>query len=209
MEELTELAVVRIAHYLGRRDCVFWSRCSTYLYAVVSKCCYLRLTVKQAEVVERVLALRASDWGSGRHSRFPKGFVVATGTSTGKTLISLVCAKQMLLRGQRVLLSVESRLLLQWLGEYKKFAEPLALPPLVVVEPDWLQQYSAHRGQCLVVSSRVHVSPRFLITPGSLSQQLHTVDWNVRAIWQWSLSVGMVGAWRWILQTAAHRQETP
>jgi len=179
----------RIGDYLSRQACVHWSRCCRQLHALVSQCCYLRLTELQAGVVRSVLALRLADWVTARNKvKFPAKFVVATGTSTGKTAIMLACAAQMLERGQRVLIAVELRLISQWLAEYDKFAAALRLPPLLVIDARdaWLGEYAQRGGRCLVVAPRLYAShnpakmgPQTAASIRRAVTALRSVEWDV------------------------------
>lgn len=138
MDSLTLFTVRDIAHYLTRIDCIFWSRCSKAMYALVSPACYLRLTREQSAVVERVLALTPEDWHSHfsltlTHS-FPPQYVISTGTSTGKTVMAYVVATEHVRRGRSALVVVQRKLYAQWIGEYHKFQVDMKLAPLLVVE---------------------------------------------------------------------------
>lgn len=174
METLEWLAAERIGTFLDRRDAVRWSWCSRQLNVLVRQCCALRLTDQQIEVVRKVLALDAGQWAVAYGNRFPAAFTVSTGTSTGKTAISLACADRLVRRGERVLLLHDVRLQAQFVEEYRKFAERLDLLPLIVADKDWLERYQEHGGRCLVAAARLSRS----IARRGWQQDLLRVGWD-------------------------------
>jgi hypothetical protein len=130
-----------ICQYLTRADCIRLSRCSKGLHQLLEKCCYLRLTQKQAAIVDKIRSMDNAQWQMERRKNlqgwhnswtFPRENVVSTGTSTGKTAMALVAASCMVREGKPCMITVEDRLVPQWLDEWRKFERDLGLLPLIV-----------------------------------------------------------------------------
>ena len=139
-----------VSKYLTREECIHWSRVSKAVYALVSPTCYLRLTREQVEVVNRALALDDKEWkrvfepneaGQVNHETFPNDYIISTGTSTGKTVMSYVIASEYVRRGKKPLIIVDRKLFIQWVDEYNKFQEDMKLAPLTVINKEWDSNY--------------------------------------------------------------------
>jgi len=138
----------QITLYLSRRDCVQWSRCARHCYDHLAKYCHLRLTQKQAEVVDQLMRLDRESWRReklqrwtvhrpwigvpqyGDNCTFPADYVITTGTSTGKTAMALAAASKWVRQQKPCLLVVLDGMVPQWIEEHKKFSEYLGLAAL-------------------------------------------------------------------------------
>lgn len=130
---------------------------------MVSEFCHLRLTDKQKEIAAKILALDPEAWNdimwremtdqdkllnhlpSGR--AFPNGFIVASGPSTGKSAIVLNILGRFYRDNIPAFVIVPLKLVRQWEGEAKKFADAFLLPPPCIVHhrlnPQWKRQLNA------------------------------------------------------------------
>lgn len=184
METLGHWELRRVCQCLSRVDCIQWSRVSRQWHAQLQELCHLRLTESQAQIVDKLLALRAADWtrsldaqsaiGQGLEPyledvRFPSQFTLSTGPSTGKTLVTLYASGALLRRGQPSFIVAPLRLVPQWCAEHAKFQRDLALPPLLVAHPshsaDWRARLEREPQQLVLVPSSVVRSDGDLLPP--------------------------------------------
>jgi len=157
MDQLGPYALAPIARQLTRRQCVWWSWTCRHLQMALRDLCDLRLTPAQAEVVQQIVATDARRWAqlyaqqpaqpvqpplllmfapyAPKPLPFPQRYTVASGPSTGKTLIALYAASKLTRAGTPTMLVAPLKLCHQWRAEHQKFAAQLGLAPLCVVHP--------------------------------------------------------------------------
>lgn len=160
MDTLGPYELAAIARGLSRRDCIRWSLVNKHFSSALQELCDLRLTSKQAEVVNLIVNKTSERWKSfsdnisqGRgqlapwqhrhygHYKFPSEYAVASGPSTGKTAIALYTAAKLLRLGKPTLLCAPLKLCHQWLAEHAKFAEQFKLPAICMIHPNFNQPH--------------------------------------------------------------------
>lgn len=185
----------QITLYLSRRDCVQWSRCARHCYEHLAKYCHLRLTQKQADVVDQMMKLDREAWRREKlthwiqngawhgaapqyanNCAFPAEYVITTGTSTGKTAMALAAASKWVRQHKPCLLVVLDAMVPQWVEEHKKFSEYLGLAALDALR----DRPSIERA----VANFDLTAERILLVPktwlkGPAATALQTVAWYV------------------------------
>jgi len=129
----------RMDVWRASRVCIHFSNT---IYAVWT----LMPTRLQREIIEKLCTLTPERWMRSRwgdYSDFPREYLVTSGPSTGKTLIALCTAAELLRRGVKIFLTVPLQLCAQWQAEHLKFAEANDLPPLCVVHPEWTHNWKS------------------------------------------------------------------
>ena len=200
----------RIAQHLTRIDCIQWSRCSKAHHELITECCYLRLTEQQAGVVEKILDLSLDRWDRLKFAHqnrwgflfpsrwsFPTDYMISSGTSTGKTIIFLTAATEMIRQGHDVCVVVPGKLFAQCIAQYEKFKAELKLAALQTVTivdvklnwnaalqpnyPTWLSDYQARKatGQpSILLIEKELLGENTSNSTHFFQEELKSIDWH-------------------------------
>ena len=139
MEDLGPFVCRFLSGLLSRPDCVYLSWLSKEMNTLFKDLCNPRLTSAQLGAIKQLQRMNLFNWHgmgfpSDRARKFPSSFSLASGTSTGKTLVALKLASDLFRQGKRVMLVVPHLLSAQWLAEHEKFAFQMDLVPLQLVD---------------------------------------------------------------------------